>query len=114
MTQQHFPDLRVWCAACDCTDIPTTDAPVCGTDHNTYGNDCIAQCANIVIVSDGACPNCKIQTNSASLTEERGDRDSALPRLNFRMSWLPCCIRSNTMPMMLHSLMSVLCSVANS
>ena len=55
-------------AACDCTDIPTTDAPVCGTDHNTYGNDCIAQCANIVIVSEGACPNCAIQTNSAQPT----------------------------------------------
>jgi hypothetical protein len=40
---------------------------VCGTDHNTYGNDCIAQCANIVIVSEGACPNCEIQTNSATL-----------------------------------------------
>ena len=38
---------------------------MCGTDHNTYGNDCIAHCANIVIVSDGACPNCAIKTNSA-------------------------------------------------
>ena len=43
-------------AACDCTDTPTTNKPVCGGDLVTYGNECVAYCANVLIVSEGACP----------------------------------------------------------
>ena len=48
------------CAVCDCFNIPSTNAPVCASDGATYGNECIAQCANVLIVTEGVCPNCKI------------------------------------------------------
>lgn len=69
----------VLCAACDCTNIPTTNTPVCASDGATYGNECIAQCANVLIVSDGTCPYCEIKTNSASLS--RADSPPPLPEL---------------------------------
>ena len=53
-------------AACNCSDTPTTNAPVCGSDTATYGNECVAQCANVLIVSDGACPVCNVKVGSTS------------------------------------------------
>ncbi len=43
-----------------CTDLPTTCpttiAPVCGCDGNTYDNACEASAAGVTIASEGACP----------------------------------------------------------
>lgn len=50
-------------AVCNCSNIPATNSLVCASDGATYGNECIAQCANVLIVSEGECPYCKIVTN---------------------------------------------------
>jgi hypothetical protein len=45
-------------AACppidDCV-CPTIDEPVCGEDGATYGNSCIAACADVAVAQDGPC-----------------------------------------------------------
>lgn len=60
--------VGVWCAlivacaaerkVCDC---PGRDgaAYVCGTDSQTYGNDCIRKCANIPLAYKGKCKDLK-------------------------------------------------------
>lgn len=54
----HVHDVA---AACNCSDTPTTDTPVCANDLVTYGNECVAKCANVLIVSEGQCPVCDVQ-----------------------------------------------------
>ena len=46
-------------AACDCSKTPAVYKPVCGADFWTYGNECVAKCANVMIAHNGACPKCK-------------------------------------------------------
>ena len=33
---------------------------MCGADYVSYGNECVAKCANVLIRSNGSCPACKI------------------------------------------------------
>ena len=49
---------------CDCKKIYKGGPQVCGADLRTYGNECVAKCANVLISSTGQCPVCNIKTGS--------------------------------------------------
>lgn len=52
---------------CECRQkggIPNVNKPVCGDDYVTYGNECVAKCANVLIRKDGTCSTCKINVGN--------------------------------------------------
>mmetsp|Transcript_6836 Transcript_6836/g.19716 ORF Transcript_6836/g.19716 Transcript_6836/m.19716 type:complete len:804 (+) Transcript_6836:5446-7857(+) len=71
---------------CDCTDTPTTNKPVCGGDLVTYGNECVAFCANVLIVSEGQCPVCEIVSGDCQC----GDAPFE-PVCAFGLTWTDKC-----------------------
>jgi hypothetical protein len=46
--------------------IPNVFKPVCGADFNTYGNECVAKCANVLIRSNGPCAYCNIKVGDCN------------------------------------------------
>ena len=52
-------------AGCNCAKTPLVYKPVCGNDFWTYGNECMAYCANVLVAHTGACGKCKIRYGSA-------------------------------------------------
>ncbi|MCA9548254.1 MAG: hypothetical protein KC613_27815, partial [Myxococcales bacterium] len=45
------------CQPLECAErCPRTVAPVCGADRRTYPNRCVADCAEVQVVAEGACP----------------------------------------------------------
>jgi hypothetical protein len=52
---------------CNCkkrTGVPQKYKPVCGNDLVTYGNECVAKCANVLIRNNGKCPTCRIRVGN--------------------------------------------------
>lgn len=56
--------MAICAASCEATENPKVDCvcskllePVCGSDGNTYGNRCLAECNQVSITSEGPCPN---------------------------------------------------------
>lgn len=50
---------------CNCANTPLVYKPVCGNDFWTYGNECMAYCANVLVAHTGACGKCNIRYGSA-------------------------------------------------
>lgn len=71
---------------CDCRKIYSGGPRVCGADLVTYGNECVASCANVLIRSNGDCPKCNIQTNSCNC----GNAGYS-PKCSFGLTWSNTC-----------------------
>lgn len=78
--------LPVVTSSCNCTNTPSTNAPVCGGDLVTYGNDCIAYCANVLIASEGPCPVCAIKVGDCQCGGSSYD-----PVCAFGLTWSNKC-----------------------
>jgi len=73
-------------AGCNCKKIYSGGPPVCGADYVTYGNECVAKCANVLIRSNGQCKACKIRYGSCNC----GNQPYA-PKCSFGLTWTNTC-----------------------